>query len=133
MVTPASISIATSNVTYPGAGPSLCDKIFRETPGVVAGGVVPCADASVAINPVTAQIAQDATPAKPRRVSMTDLPVVSGSLSPDLSDDTRHFPTPVSAQKCLSGMCLASGKQDGNGCGALSSLRGAKRRSNPAW
>jgi hypothetical protein len=77
----------------------------------VAGGVVPCADASVAINPVTAQIAQDATPAKLRRVSMTDLPVVSGSLCPDLSDDTRHFLTPVSAQKCLSGMCLASGKQ----------------------
>jgi hypothetical protein len=42
---------------------------------------------------------------------MTDLPVVSGSLCPDLSDDTRHFLTPVSAQKCLSGMCLASASE----------------------
>jgi hypothetical protein len=63
-----SISISTSSVTYPGAGPSVCDKIFRVTPGVAAGGV--CADASVAANPVMEQSAQDATPAKPRRVSM---------------------------------------------------------------
>jgi len=28
-------------VTYPGVGPSVCDRIFRVTPGVVAGGV-PC-------------------------------------------------------------------------------------------
>src|SRR5216683_3134975 len=66
-------------VTYPGVGPSVCDRIFRVTPGVVAG-VVPCADASVAMNPVTAQSAQDAIPAKSRRVSMTNLPVASGSL-----------------------------------------------------
>jgi hypothetical protein len=31
----------------------------------------PCADASVAINPVSPQTAQDAIPAKPLRVSMT--------------------------------------------------------------
>jgi len=55
-------------VTYPGVGPLVCDKIFRVTPGVAAGAV-PCADASVAMNPVTVQIAQDAIPAKSRRVS----------------------------------------------------------------
>jgi hypothetical protein len=62
------------SVTYPGAGPSVCDNIFRATPGVAAGGAV-CADASVARNPVTAQSAQDATPAKSRRVSMVNLPL----------------------------------------------------------
>jgi len=36
----------------------------------VAAGA-PCADASVATKPVTAQIAQEAKPAKPRRVSIT--------------------------------------------------------------
>jgi hypothetical protein len=56
-------------VTYPGTGPSVCDRILRKTPGVVAGGVV-CADASVATNPVSEQSAQDAKPAKFRRVSM---------------------------------------------------------------
>src|SRR3984893_16720541 len=68
MVTPASISASAVIVTYPGVGPSVCKKIFRVTPGVAAGGV-PCANASVAINPVTAQIVQDANPAKSRRVS----------------------------------------------------------------
>jgi hypothetical protein len=38
------------------------------------------------MNPVTAQMAQDAMPAKPRRVSMTNLPVLSGSWRPDLPD-----------------------------------------------
>jgi hypothetical protein len=41
------------------------------TPGVTAGNAPAAADASVATNPITAQIAQDAKPAKPRRVSMT--------------------------------------------------------------
>src|ERR1700687_606622 len=49
-----------------GIGPSVCDRIFRVTPGVVAGGA-PWAETSVAMNPAAAQIAQ---PAKPRRVSM---------------------------------------------------------------
>src|ERR1700677_3121943 len=97
MVTPASISIATSNVTYPGDGPSLCDRILRDTPGVAAGGAPSAADASVAMNPVSAQIAQDATLAKSRRVSMMDLPVMSGSLVPDLFDDPA-FLTPVCAR-----------------------------------
>ena len=39
-------------------------QIFRVTPGVVAAGA-PCADASVEMNPVSPQIAQDAKPAKP--------------------------------------------------------------------
>ncbi len=59
MVTPGSISISTTIVTYPGVGPSVCDRTFRVTPGVVAGGV--WAEASVAINPVSEQRAQDAT------------------------------------------------------------------------
>jgi hypothetical protein len=67
---------STSNVTYPDAGPSICDKIFRVTPGVAAG-CVPCADASVATNSVIPQIAHDAKPVNPRLVSMTlSLPVV---------------------------------------------------------
>src|SRR5262245_58037028 len=67
--TPASISASTSNVTYPDIGPSVWDKIFRVTPGVVAGGVV-CAEAPVAINSASPQIAQPATPVKYLRVSM---------------------------------------------------------------
>jgi hypothetical protein len=39
-------------------------------PGVTGGEAPSAADASLATNPVTAQIAQDAKPAKPRRVSM---------------------------------------------------------------
>src|ERR1700761_3466246 len=109
MVTPASISIATSRVTYPGDGPSFCDRIFRETPGVVAGGAS-SADASVAIKPATAQIAQDATPAKPRRVSMTDLPcdILIGGIRRFIWSN-RHFPTPDGARTCLSAIGLASG------------------------
>src|SRR4029077_10878356 len=79
MVTPASISASAVIVTYPGVGPSVCKKIFRVTPGVAAVGV-PCADASVAINPVTAQIAHDATPAKSRRGrGMAFLPIIEDS------------------------------------------------------
>ena len=55
-ITPGSIVASTSSVTYPRAGPSICDKIFRVTPGVAAGWV-PSADASVAINSVIPQIA----------------------------------------------------------------------------
>ena len=51
-------------------GPSICDKIFRVGPGISAGGAPSAAEASVAANPVIAQSAQDATPAKPLRVSM---------------------------------------------------------------
>jgi len=65
-------------VTYPGAGPSICDKIFRVTPGVGAGWL-PSADASVAINSVIPQIAHAAKLEKPRLVSMT---TTSQSLSP---------------------------------------------------
>src|SRR6185295_12246969 len=50
-------------------GPSVCDRIFRVTPGVVAGGVV-CAEASAAMNSASPQIAQPATPVKFLRVSM---------------------------------------------------------------
>src|ERR1044072_597474 len=50
--------------SYPAAGPSVLARMFRVTP---PAGAAPCADASVAMNPVIAQIAQDA---KPRRVSM---------------------------------------------------------------
>jgi hypothetical protein len=39
-------------------------------PAAIAGGCVPCAHASVAMNPVAAQIAQDAKPANPRLVNM---------------------------------------------------------------
>jgi hypothetical protein len=56
--------------TFPGAGPSACDKIFRVTPPLAAGGA-PWADAAVATNSVIPQIAHDAKPANPRRVSMT--------------------------------------------------------------
>src|ERR1700733_5762101 len=97
MVTPASISIATSNVTYPGAGPSLCERIFRLTPGVAAGGVV-CADASVAANSVIAQSAQDAIPAKSRRVSMIDLPCDVRIHRIRTCSMVPAFPTPVCAQ-----------------------------------
>jgi hypothetical protein len=51
-------------------GPSACDKIFRVTPPLAAGGV-PWADAAVATNSVIPQIAHEAKPANPRRVSMT--------------------------------------------------------------
>src|SRR6516164_7284345 len=62
-------------VTYPGIGPSIWDRKFRLRPGVVApGGGAPCADASVAMKPAAEQIAQVATPAKPRLVNiMTSL------------------------------------------------------------
>jgi len=49
---------------------SICDNVFRVTPGTAAGGAPSAADASLATNPATAQIAQDAKPVKPRRVSM---------------------------------------------------------------
>src|SRR6516165_2733550 len=81
--TPGSISASTSSVTYPGAGPSICDKIFRVTPGVVAGGV-PWADTSVATKSVIPQIAHDATAANPRRVSMATSLRVSGLSAPAL-------------------------------------------------
>ena len=103
-VTPGSISASTMMVTYPGVGPSVCDSTFRVTPGVVAGAVV-CADASVAMKPVTAQSAQDAIPAKSRRVSMTNLPVVSGSMASGLSEPAfgragvvQNCPTEVTLQ-----------------------------------
>jgi hypothetical protein len=57
-----------SSVSYPAAGPSVFDRSLRVTPPVEAAGA--CADASVATKPVMAQSAQDAKPAKPRRVSM---------------------------------------------------------------
>jgi hypothetical protein len=45
-------------------------KIFRVTPPLAAGGA-PWADAEVATNSVIPQIAHEAKPANPRRVSMT--------------------------------------------------------------
>ena len=81
----ASISASTSNVTYPGIGPSVCDRIFRVTPGVVAGGVV-CAEAPAAMNSASPQIAQPATPVKFLRVSMaTSLPSRS-TMCPGIKD-----------------------------------------------
>src|SRR4030088_3752402 len=77
------------SVTYPGVGPSVCDKTFRVTPGVAAGGVV-CADASVATKPVTAQSAQDAIPAKSRRVSMTTSLLCPDHQCPDFCDRLYH-------------------------------------------
>jgi len=62
-------------------GPSVCDKIFRVTPDVAAGGA-PCADASLAMNSVSPQIAHDAKPANPRRVSMISSLLVSESSAP---------------------------------------------------
>src|SRR5450755_4036330 len=97
-------------VTYPGVGPSVCDRIFRVTPGVVAG-VVACADASVAMNPVTAQSAQDAIPAKSRRVSMTNLPVVPGSQVSGLPQCNRRLQLGAGRPRnCRTEMSLASGK-----------------------
>jgi hypothetical protein len=58
---------------------SVCDKIFRVTPP--AAGGAPWADASVATKPVIAHSAHDA---KPRLVSMANLPAVSGSQSSGL-------------------------------------------------
>src|SRR5262245_27047699 len=82
---------STSSVTKPGVGPSVCDKIFRVTPAVAAGGV-PWADASVAMNSVIPQIAHDAKPANPRRVSMISSLLVSGSLAPSgLLADRKAF------------------------------------------
>jgi hypothetical protein len=72
------------SVTYPGIGPSICDNIFRVRPGVTGGEAPSAADASLATNPVTAQIAQDAKPAKPRRVSMMTLPAGSGLPTPGI-------------------------------------------------
>ena len=66
---------------------------FRVTPGVTAGGVS-SADASVAMNPVTAQIAQDAKPAKPRRVSMTTSLLPSCVLVAGLKRVKREHPNP---------------------------------------
>jgi hypothetical protein len=60
--------------------------IFRVTPEVAAGGA-PCADASVAMNPVSPQIAQDAKPAKPRRVSMTTSLPGPDRQRPDFRDE----------------------------------------------
>src|SRR5581483_2026785 len=63
--------MSTTSVVYPAVGPSVCERIFRVTPGVplVAGGGV-WAEASVAMNPVSEQSAQDATVAKSRRESL---------------------------------------------------------------
>jgi hypothetical protein len=52
-----------------GRRPSVSDRIFRVTPGVVAGGAV-YADAPAATNSASPQIAQPATPVKFLRVSM---------------------------------------------------------------
>src|SRR5450631_2078395 len=93
-------------VTYPGVGPSVCDRIFRVTPGVVAG-VVPCADASVAMNPVTAQSAQDAIPAKSRRVSMSEPPCRVGitgvrtSAMQPASSEWRRLPSKLPDRNVL--------------------------------
>src|SRR6516225_8324179 len=77
-MTPGSTSASTIIVTKPGTGPSVCDRIFLLKLGDPAGGE-PCADASVATNPVSPQIAQDAKPENPRRVSMMTNPAISGS------------------------------------------------------
>lgn len=53
---PASISSSTAMVTYPGAGPSTCERTFHFTPAVAAGAG--WADTLVAIKPGTAQSAQ---------------------------------------------------------------------------
>jgi len=69
------------------------------------------------MNPVSAQIAQDATLAKSRRVSMMDLPMMSGSLVPDLFVvDTGILRRRLAREKCLSAGWLASGKGDFRHC-----------------
>jgi hypothetical protein len=72
-----------SSVSYPAVGPSVFDRSFRVTPGVVAAGA-PCADASVATKPVTAQIAQEAKPANSRHDNMTPSLLFPERLRPDL-------------------------------------------------
>jgi hypothetical protein len=57
----AYISASAMIVTYPGTGPSICDRIFRVPPAVAAGGPL-SAEASVAEKPVAAHIAPVAKP-----------------------------------------------------------------------
>jgi hypothetical protein len=65
-------------VVYPGTGPSSCDNVVRVMPPDVIGLPI-CADASVAMKPAAAQIAQGAKPAKRRLVSMMRPPFLGFS------------------------------------------------------
>jgi hypothetical protein len=65
------------------------DRIFRVTPGVVAIGV-PWPEALFAMNPVSPQIAQDAEPARSRRVNINGLPSFSDPQCPEFRERYRN-------------------------------------------